>query len=96
MAEIARVVRPGGRLVMERLAIGDLRHGQGRPVDGDPEARALADGRTTHFTTPEALAQELDALGWTEVRVERHARQTRFDGVMRTRASVVATARRGR
>jgi SAM-dependent methyltransferase len=63
--EAWRVLRPGGRLVVERLTPADLRAGQGAPVEGEPGVRALQGGRTTHFATPEALAADFAAAGFT-------------------------------
>lgn len=55
--EVARVLRPGGHVVVERLAPDDLRAGQGEDA-GEPWTRRLQDGRTTHFSAEEDLAAE--------------------------------------
>lgn len=56
-AEAARVLRPGGLLVVERLTPADLRASQGRPVEGEPGMKEVEDGRRTHF----AFGPELEA-----------------------------------
>ena len=91
--EAFRVLRPGGALVAERLTPNDLRAGQGTDA-GEPGTRALADGRTTHFSAPEALAGDLEAAGFEPVgaTVERHHPGHR--GNLVTRESVRAVFRK--
>lgn len=72
--EAARVLTPGGHLVVERLGPDDLRAGQGQPVDGDA-ARVLEDGRTTAFETRDALEARLVRAGF-EVVASHDARRT--------------------
>ena len=62
--EAARVLRPGGHLVVERLSVDDLRGQQGKPVDGEPGMREVADGRRTHFTTVDGLRRDVAAAGF--------------------------------
>ncbi len=73
-AECFRVLRPGGHLVAERLTPNDLRAGQGKAFDGEPGMRIVEDGRATHFTTAQGLAQEYAAAGFEVVggMEERH------------------------
>lgn len=62
-AEVARVLRPGGTVVAERLGVADLRAGTGSWVEGEAWTRRLADGRTTHFSDEADLASEYVAAG---------------------------------
>jgi SAM-dependent methyltransferase len=88
--EAWRVLRPGGILVVERLTPNDLRAGQGSPVPGEPGVRALQDGRTTHFATPEALAEGFVAAGFTPLGAELERREPGHRGRLVVRESVRA------
>ena len=79
VAEWARVLRPGGALVLEVFAAGDAREGTGRPVEeGTWEREGIL---THHFTETEArdlfqawegtLAPEERRLPWGTRRVLR-------------------------
>ena len=74
VAEVFRVLRPGGHVVAERLTPNDLRASQGQPVPDEPGMRGVEDGRQTAFSTPEALAAEYAAAGFEVVAgfEERH------------------------
>lgn len=61
--EAARVVAPGGTVVVERLGRGDLRASQGTAVDQDPHARRLTDGRTTWFADEADLEAQYSQAG---------------------------------
>lgn len=63
--EAARVLRPGGLLVVERLTPADLRASQGRPVDGEPGMKEVEDGRRTHFAFAAELVADFAAAGFT-------------------------------
>lgn len=63
LAEMARVLQPGGHVVQERLTPGDLRAGQGQAVGDEPGMREVQDGRRTHFGHPPDLADEAERAG---------------------------------
>lgn len=90
--EQARVVAPGGHVVVQRLHPDDLRAGKGDEVE--PGTRELADGRRTHFSTEEALAADLEAAGLTVVHraVDRHEQRIRAGKAQRAQIMVVARA----
>ena len=92
--EAARVLRPGGHLVVERLGPSDLRAGQGRPVEGDPAARALADGRTTWFADEDALVALFGAAGLVPCATEVGRRSLAARDGARLRESVRVVFRR--
>lgn len=56
VAEVHRVLRPEGHVVVERLGPGDLRAGKGEVVE--PGTRRLQDGRTTHLSDLGDLRRE--------------------------------------
>lgn len=87
-AEAARCVRPGGHVVVERLMPDDLRAGQGAPVDGDPAARAVQDGRTTWFADHAAI-EDLYELEPVACLRHRHAFRARGQAAVRATATVV-------
>ncbi|MGB0653781.1 MAG: class I SAM-dependent methyltransferase [Thermoplasmatota archaeon] len=93
-AEQARVLAPGGHLVVERLAADDLRAGQGAAVPEEPGMRELQDGRRTHFTTAEALAADVEAAGLQVLDVEVTRRTPRFRDQRVVRESVRVVAQR--
>lgn len=62
--DAARVLRPGGHLVVERLTPNDLRGGQGTPVPGEPGMREVQDGRRTVFSDADAIASEFAPAGF--------------------------------
>lgn len=88
LAEARRVLVPGGHLVVERLGADDLRATQGEAVPGEPGVRRLRDGRTTHFTTGEALAGDLLEAGLELVDRGVVRRSPRWRGRTVTRRSV--------
>jgi SAM-dependent methyltransferase len=63
--EAARVLRPGGLLVVERLTPADLRASQGKPVEGEPGMKEVEDGRRTHFAFAPELVAAFAAAGFT-------------------------------
>lgn len=73
-ADMFRVLRPAGHLVVERLLPGDLRAQQGGYLEGHPEVRALQDGRTTAFLAQDGVAAEFTASGFEVLggAVDRH------------------------
>ncbi len=89
-AEKHRVLRPGGHLIVERLAPEDLRAMQGEPVEDG--TCVLKDGRTTHFCDAEAIMREHP--GFTMVSEEVESRTPRYAGARVTRASVRVVLRR--
>lgn len=89
-AEKARVLAPGGHLVVERLAPDDLRALKGSTPE--PGTRQLADGRTTHFSGAQEIAAEHRPLG--VVAIEPVRRETRHRGVDVTRSSVRVVMRK--
>ncbi len=62
-AEAARILRPGGLVVVERLTPVDLRVGTGSWVEGEDLTRRLSDGRTTHFSDETDLRLEFGGAG---------------------------------
>lgn len=94
LAESYRVLASGGHMVVERLGRDDLRASQGAPVPGDPVARRLQDGRTTHFTTEGALAEALVAAGFQVVDRGTVRRSPRLRGQRVMRESVWVAARK--
>lgn len=63
--EAARVLRPDGLLVVERLTPADLRASQGKPVVGEPGMRAVEDGRRTHFAMEDDLVRDFAIAGFS-------------------------------
>jgi SAM-dependent methyltransferase len=63
--EAARVLQPGGLLVVERLTPADLRASQGKPVEGEPGMKEVEDGRRTHFAFAPELVAAFAAAGFT-------------------------------
>jgi SAM-dependent methyltransferase len=90
--EAARVVRPGGHVVVVRLGPEDVRARQGRPVEGDPAARILADGRVTAFETLDEIAARLRTAALSVVEKEAVTRRKTWRGtpVVRQELRVVA------
>ncbi|HET6398237.1 MAG TPA: class I SAM-dependent methyltransferase [Candidatus Thermoplasmatota archaeon] len=93
-ADIARVLRPGGTLVTERLGIDDLRTGTGTWVEGEAWTRRLADGRTTHFSDEADLVGDFVAAGLEVVEVGRIERGITHRGEPVLRSAVRAVLRK--
>ncbi len=92
LAEIHRVLAPGGRYIVERLTPQDLRASNGDLVETG--TRRLQDGRTTHFSEPATLHASLEAAGFEVLATDQPVRTQRIKGRDHTRASVQITARR--
>ena len=90
LAEVRRVLEPGGCLVQERLAPEDLRAAKGEVPE--PRTRRLQDGRTTHFSDEAELRRDLEAAGFRVGPVTRAQRTQRLPEGPRVRASVRAMA----
>ncbi|HLF16982.1 MAG TPA: class I SAM-dependent methyltransferase [Candidatus Thermoplasmatota archaeon] len=88
LGESARVLRPGGLLVVERLTPDDLRVGTGTWVEDEAPTRRLADGRTTHFSDEADLRSEAGGAGLLEERLERTERAIRHRGEPVVRSSL--------
>jgi SAM-dependent methyltransferase len=88
VADAFRVLRPGGHLLMERLSVADLRGQQGSEVPGEPNVRAVQDGRTTHFSTVGSLVAEGEAAGFTALHADSHRREPGHGGRQVVRESV--------
>lgn len=91
-AEQARVLGPGGHVIVERLMPDDLRAGNGAVVEA--ETRRLGDGRTTHFSSEASLRTDLERGGLAVVDVAVTRRQQRLRDRLATRASIRMVARR--
>lgn len=95
LAEACRVVRPGGHIVVERLGRGDLRATQGTPVAGDVAARAVADGRRTHFEDEAGLCAAVEDAGFGVVDSATVTWRQRLGATAARRESVRVVGRRG-
>ena len=81
VAEIARVLRPEGRLLCRVNAVGDVLHGYGQGAAREPELFEVGPGRTKRFFTPESLTAFLQPgfvideltprLAWTDTGEKR-------------------------
>jgi SAM-dependent methyltransferase len=91
VAQKHRVLRPGGTLIVERFMSSDLRASQGAPT-GEAAQRRLQDGRTTHFTSAEALL--LEHSGFDLVHESEARRSTQYHGQPIERASVCLVLRK--
>ncbi|MGB1586025.1 MAG: class I SAM-dependent methyltransferase [Thermoplasmatota archaeon] len=89
--EQARVLAPGGHVIVQRLHPEDLRATKGAEVEAG--TRELADGRRTHFSDETSLRADLEAAGLEVVHctVDRHKQKIR--GGRAQRAQVMAVAR---
>jgi SAM-dependent methyltransferase len=92
--ESARVLRPGGILVVERLSPADLRASQGKPVDGEPGMVEVADGRRTHFADAADLRRDFGAAGFTALDEAVERRMPGHGGRQVVRESVRVLFRR--
>jgi len=88
LADAARVLQPGGHLLMERLSTADLRGQQGSPVPDEPDVRQVQDGRTTHFSTVPSLVAEGEAVGLRAVHADSERREPGHGGRQVVRESV--------
>jgi SAM-dependent methyltransferase len=86
--EIARVLKPGGRLIVERLGRDDLRTATGTPIPDDPHTMRLADGRMTHFDNEQSLRGAFEAAGLNCLDVEETRRHPAHRGKLVVRASL--------
>ncbi|MFA5942850.1 MAG: class I SAM-dependent methyltransferase [Candidatus Thermoplasmatota archaeon] len=86
--EAARVLRPGGHLVVERLTPADLRASQGKPVDGEPGMKEVEDGRRTHFAFAEELEAAFAVAGFTPLGGDVTRREPGHGGRQVVRESV--------
>ena len=92
--EAARVLRPGGMLVVERLTPADLRASQGSPVLGEPGMVEVADGRRTHFADAAQLRRDFGAAGFAPVDEAVERRMPGHGGRQVVRESVRVLFRR--
>ena len=87
----ARVVMPGGHVVVQRLHVDDLRADKGDLVE--PGTRELTDGRRTHVSDEDELRSDLEAAGLTVVHVDIDRHRQRIRGGHADRASITMVAR---
>lgn len=92
--EAARVLRPGGLLVVERLTPADLRASQGKPVAGEPGMKEVEDGRRTHFAFAPDLEEAFAAAGFTPIGGGVERREPGHGGRLVVRESVRVLLRR--
>ncbi|MHB1262131.1 MAG: class I SAM-dependent methyltransferase [Thermoplasmatota archaeon] len=93
-AEAARVLRPGGHLVVERLTPADLRASQGKLVEGEPGMKEVEDGRRTHFAHADELEAAFAGAGFTPLGGDVTRREPGHDGRQVVRESVRLAFRR--
>lgn len=86
--EVARVLRPGGLVVTERLAPDDLRTSTGSWIADEPRTRIVEDGRLTHFSDAAELEGEYAAAGLVAEDRANAGRDLLHRGVPVRRASV--------
>jgi len=77
LSEIRRIIKPGGIVVLERLAEDDLRASQGT---ASGEMRRLEDGRETIFLSLEALQKEAETAGFAVADVDEDLRHPSHRG----------------
>lgn len=92
--EVARVLHPGGHLVVERLTPADLRASQGSAVPGEPGMRQVQDGRRTHFAFAPELEGDFAAAGFQPLGGEVTRREPGHGGRQVVRESVRLAFRR--
>jgi SAM-dependent methyltransferase len=90
VGDVARVLRPGGRLLARVNAVGDVDAGYGQGVELEPDFFEVAPGRCKRFFSEASLRALLDDA----LRVEEVARETtRVHGTY-VKQTIVARARR--
>jgi SAM-dependent methyltransferase len=90
LLEIRRVLRKGGRAMVEAFAPGDMRFGTGEEIEQKTFLRA--DGTITRFYDEKDLRDVIEGAGMAILRLETASREVRHEGKKYRRQSIVAIA----
>ncbi len=89
LREIARVLIPGGTLLIRAFSVRDMRYGQGQEVERNTFQRGT--GIRNHFFERDELRNLTS--GFEEISLEEIMASKRYDGAERTRAEWVGSYR---
>ena len=89
LKEIARVLVPGGTLLLRAFSVRDMRFGQGQEVEGNTFQRGT--GIRNHFFEGDEIRRMTS--GFEEIALEEIISRKRYDGAEKTRAEWAGTFR---